>query len=135
MLSQTAEYALRAMTLMATNPGVFLSTQTISEGTKVPLPYLSKILQELDDHSLVINRRGSKGGFKLARPAEQINLLEIIRIFDPIKRIKGCPLGLERHRNQLCPMHKRLDDAAAHVEKVYSSSLLSEMVEASNFLA
>jgi Rrf2 family nitric oxide-sensitive transcriptional repressor len=44
MISQTAEYALRAIVYLAMNPGEAFTAQQISLSTKVPAPYLSKVL-------------------------------------------------------------------------------------------
>jgi hypothetical protein len=47
---------------------------------------------------------------------------------DPIQRIRVCPLGLKSHGVRLCPLHKRLDDALAQVEKAFSDTTLAEIL-------
>lgn len=129
MLSQTVEYALRAMTfLAATGPGEALNSETIAERTKVPKGYLSKILRDLVVASLVDSQRGPHGGFTLSRPPGKITILDVVNAVDPIKRIKKCPLGNPAHLH-LCPLHRRLDDAIATIEEEFRLTSLAEVLE------
>lgn len=131
MLSQTVEYALRAMTfLAATSPGEALNSETIAERTKVPKGYLSKILRDLVVASLVDSQRGPNGGFTLSRPPGKITMLDVVNAVDPIKRIKKCPLGNPAHLH-LCPLHRRLDDAIATIEEEFRRTSLAEVLETS----
>ncbi len=128
MISQTAEYALRAVVYLTMNSGAPFTTEQIAKTTKVPPAYLSKILQSLTRAGLVQSQRGLRGGFILSRPAESISVLEVINAVDPVQRIRYCPLGIEEHGINLCPMHQRLDDALAMVEQVFAQSKLTELL-------
>jgi Rrf2 family nitric oxide-sensitive transcriptional repressor len=127
MISQTAEYALRAMVFLAMR-GAAATTVQIAEVTKVPVHYLSKILQQLGRCELVSSQRGIGGGFVLSRPIGKISVLDIVNAVDPIQKIETCPLGLEFHGLNLCPLHKRLSEATCAVEEAYASSTLAELV-------
>ncbi|MFO0903575.1 MAG: Rrf2 family transcriptional regulator [Pirellulales bacterium] len=127
MLSQTAEYALRAMVHLAMRGETLATTVDIADATKVPAGYLSKVMQSLARADLVHSQRGLGGGFSLARPADQITALEVINAVDPIKRIERCPLGLDEHRDQLCPLHRRIDQMIATVESTFKSTTIEEM--------
>lgn len=129
MFSNTAEYALRAAVHLATESEGLRSSQSIAEATKVPAGYLSKILKDLADAGIVNSQRGPNGGFSLARPAEEITVLEVVNAVDPIMRIRKCPLNLPAHADCLCPLHQKLDDAIAVIEKAFGSSTLAEMVD------
>lgn len=129
MLSQTIEYALRAMThLAALEQGAAMNSEMIADRTKVPKGYLSKILRDLVVAELVISQRGPNGGFTLARPADKISILDVITAVDPIQRIKKCPLGNPAHV-QLCPLHRRLDDAIGMIEREFKRTTLAEVLE------
>lgn len=129
MFSQTIEYALRAMVhLAAVESDVSLTSEIIAERTKVPKGYLSKILRDLVVADLVSSLRGPNGGFTLARPSKDISVLDVINAVDPITRIKKCPLGNPAHVN-LCPLHKRLDDAIAMIEREFKRTSLAEVLE------
>lgn len=128
MISPTAEYALRAIVALAQGAGSPMVTATLVEITKVPPGYLPKVLQTLRRGGLVYSKRGLGGGFTLTRPPEQLTVLDVVNIVDPIKRIKRCPLDLESHRTSLCPLHRSLDEAAEMVEKSFASTTIAELL-------
>jgi len=132
MLSQTSEYALRAMSTLAYAPDQLTPTPALAEMTKVPSNYLAKVLQSLAQADLIVGRRGVGGGYRLARAAEKISLLDIINAIDPIERIHGCPLGLSNHGPNLCPLHSALDSAAKSLIEQFQGTTLKDLVSDPN---
>ena len=132
MISQTVEYALRAVVTIAQHGGAPLTAQRISELTKVPAPYLSKMLQSLVRANLLGSQRGINGGFTLNRSPEELRILEVVNVVDPVRRIHTCPLGFSSHGTNLCPLHRRLDDAIASLEEVFRKSTVAEMLTQKN---
>ncbi len=128
MISPTAEYALRAVVAIAQGGGKPVVTHTLVEMTKVPPGYLPKVLQTLRRAGLLQSKRGLGGGFTLARAPEQITVLDVVKIVDPIKRIERCPLDIGSHSANLCPLHRRLDEAAEMVEKSFASTTIAELL-------
>jgi Rrf2 family protein len=127
MLSQTAEYALRAVVALATGTQDPRTAQDISRESKVPLDYLSKVLSSLSRAGIVTGQRGRGGGFQAARPPARLTVLEVVTAVDPLKRIKTCPLGLKAHGTKLCPLHRKLDDALASVEKAFEETTIESL--------
>jgi len=127
MISQTAEYALRAAVHLSENLGTAQSTGQIAKGMKIPAGYLSKVLQTLTRAGIVRSRRGIKGGFSLTRPPERITALDVIQAVDPLHRIRKCPLGRPLHGKNLCPLHTRLDAAVALIEASFQACTLAEL--------
>jgi Rrf2 family protein len=83
MLSQKAKYALRALLFMAERGGgepVHIADVAASEN--ISRKFLEAALLELRKHGLLASRRGPGGGYRLARPAEEISFGEVIRIID-----------------------------------------------------
>jgi Rrf2 family protein len=130
MISQTAEYALRAMVFLAMRASAATNEQ-IAQVTKVPPGYLSKILQQLGKAKLLVSQRGLGGGFVLSKRTDQISVLDVINAVDPIEIIKTCPLGIESHGFTLCPLHRRISEASAAVESAFAGTTLQELVEES----
>jgi Rrf2 family nitric oxide-sensitive transcriptional repressor len=128
MLSQTAEYALRAIVVLAGDPSTSWTAQAIAAKTQVPYDYLIKVLQPLTRAGLVSAQRGRNGGFALTRLPEQVNVLDVINAVDPLKRIRYCPLNLKAHATTLCPLHRKLDDAMRFVEEAFASTTLAEIL-------
>ena len=128
MISQTVEYALRAVVHLASTTPAGRTTDQIAEATRVPRAYLSKVLQSLGRAGLVHSQRGSGGGVTLTKSAADLTVLEVINAVEPIQRIRTCPLGLAAHGAHLCPLHKRLDNALATVEEAFRSTTLAEIL-------
>lgn len=129
MFSQTTEYALRAMSCLALAPNQLVPTNTLAAMTKVPNNYLAKVLQLLAASNLIIGRRGVGGGYKLARPATDIRLVEVINTVGSLKRIETCPLGLPNHGSNLCPLHRTMDKAAAAMIELLENVTLQNLVD------
>jgi len=128
MFSQTNEYALRVITFLAAAPDTSRTNASLAEATQVPAGYLYKILNTLEKAGLVRSQRGKHGGYSLNRPAEQITVLDVVQAIDPLPRIHSCPLSLKSHGVRLCPLHRRLDQAFAMIEKTFRDTPISELL-------
>lgn len=128
MISQTAEYALRAIAYLVIASDKAVTTQQIAEATRVPMPYLSKVIQALARGGLVHSQRGLHGGIRLIKDPETLSVYDVIQAVDPLQRITTCPLGLEAHGTHLCPLHRRLDDAFALVERAFRDSTVADLL-------
>ncbi|MHB0955166.1 MAG: RrF2 family transcriptional regulator [Pirellulaceae bacterium] len=94
MFSATSEYALRALVQLAREPaGVSVLGQHLAERAHIPANYLSKILWTLRNAGFLETTRGHGGGYRLAKPADQITLIEIVRHFEGVSAEPGCLLG------------------------------------------
>lgn len=131
MFSQTVEYALRAIVHLADQSPNPCTTQQIAKATKVPQAYLSKVLQSLRQSEVVHSQRGIGGGISLVKSPDELNLLEVVNAVDPICRIKTCPLGLKGHGSNLCPLHRKLDDAMKETENAFSATSLADILASS----
>ena len=132
MFSQTVEYALRAAVHLAIKSPDAQTTAEIAEATKVPLAYLSKVLQGLREKGIVHLQRGIGGGVSLARAPSQLTILDIVSAVEPIQRIKTCPLDLKSHGTQLCALHSRMDASLKSMEDAFAATTLAELLLESN---
>ena len=82
MLTRKAKYALRALVVLARNPGQPMPAHRIAREARVPEKFLETILVELRLGGYVESRRGLLGGHVLARPAEDIAVGDLIRCID-----------------------------------------------------
>ncbi|MCA9059663.1 MAG: Rrf2 family transcriptional regulator [Planctomycetaceae bacterium] len=129
MISQTAEYALRAIVYLADQAGVCCTTAKISEGTQIPAGYLSKVMQQLSRGGIVNSQRGLHGGFTLVKGANQLTALEVINAVDPIQRFSECPLRIPSHGPSLCPLHQKLDDAGGLLEEAFGGTTIAALID------
>lgn len=128
MFSQTVEYALRAVVHLASQSPRACTTEEIATTTRVPKAYLSKVLQSLRRGGIVHSQRGIGGGMTLVKEPDALTILDVVNAVEPICRIATCPLGLEAHGTRLCPLHRRMDQALAHVESAFGSTTLAEVL-------
>jgi len=78
-LNKLTDYAIVLMTYIASSPEASVhSARELVAGTQLPEATVGKILRELLDHGLVVSHRGMKGGYTLARAANDISVAEII---------------------------------------------------------
>lgn len=131
MFSQTTEYALRAVVHLAAQKGQACTVPQIAAATKTPAGYLSKVLQALSREGVVHSQRGLGGGFTLAIAPAKLTVYDVVQAVDPIRRIDHCPLDLKGHIN-LCPLHRRLDQAIGMVEKALRDSTIAELLAEPN---
>lgn len=128
MISQTVEYALRAIVTIAQQEGRPCTAKKIAEITQVPLPYLSKLMQGLVRGGVVNSQRGLHGGFVLTKEPDKFSILDIVNVVEPIKRIHECPLRIHAHGTNLCPLHRKLDKAIEATETIFRETTLADML-------
>lgn len=94
ILSQTAEYALRAATLLAQRDDPApLEVTVLAEALGIPRNYLSKTLSQLARAGVLESVRGKRGGFRLASPAASISLYDVVEPFERFGDTRRCLLG------------------------------------------
>jgi Rrf2 family nitric oxide-sensitive transcriptional repressor len=127
MIPKTAEYALRAVVVLAREPQRAYSAEQIAEATRVPRRYAHKVLQALVRAELVRSQSGPGGGYALVRPPGGLSILDVVNAVQPIPRIRHCPLGLESHTS-LCPLHRELDEACAATERAFARVTIAQLL-------
>lgn len=130
VLSQTAEYALRAALYMAEHGDAEPYRVTaLAEALKIPQNYLSKTMHTLARSGVVSSMRGKHGGFRLARPASEIPLLEVIRPFDQLEARRQCLLGRPTCSDATpCAAHARWKELADRTAAFFRDTSLADII-------
>jgi Rrf2 family protein len=89
---------------------------------------LAKVLQALGKAGLVDAQRGLHGGYALARPLDELTVLEVVNAVDPVRRIQHCPLDLAAHEGNLCSLHRRLDQGIALIESFFEQTTVAQLL-------
>lgn len=123
-VSSQVRYAICAVFDLAYNGlGEPVQTRVVGERQKIPVRYLEQIFQRLRRVHLVEARRGPRGGFRLARPAAEITLRDIVEAIEgplaPTRASSGArtrpPLAESPHQPAFlwAPLSERLGGALA----------------------
>lgn len=129
MLSQTAAYALRAVLAIATaGEDRPIGAGRLATELGVPPNYLAKTLHVLCRAGVLDSSRGKLGGFRLARPARAITLLEVVRPFAAISAGRVCLLGLPVCSDQTaCPAHQRWKQVSERVAAFFRETTVADL--------
>jgi Rrf2 family protein len=92
-ISAKADYAVRAAVELAAAPDEKpVKAERIATAQGIPLNFLENILGELRHSGIVRSHRGAEGGFRLAKPAADISIADIIRAVEgPLASVRGGP--------------------------------------------
>jgi Rrf2 family protein len=89
-ISAKEDYAVRAALQLALTDGGPLKREQIAQAQEIPTAFLQNILIELRHAEIVEAQRGREGGFRLARPASQISVADVVRaVSGPLATIRG----------------------------------------------
>ena len=130
IFSRPCEYAIRAMTHLANSPEGVARAQEIAAAEDIPLPILSKVLQDLARDGLLKSRRGPGGGFRLARPPEHISLRDVVAAIDGTEDFYRCAAGLAGCTEEApCPLHDMWKRFREHLMVSLETSTLDSMAK------
>jgi Rrf2 family protein len=90
-ISAKTDYAVRAAVELAAVTGEHpLKSELIAQAQGIPLRFLENILVQLRQGGIVVSRRGAEGGYRLAQPADEITVADVIRAIDgPLAAVAG----------------------------------------------
>lgn len=127
ILSKSAQYAMRAMALLASLPaGDSMRAADLSEQAQVPRNYLSKILRRLVQAGLLESEKGHHGGFRLARAGRKIKLVEVLMAVDEQLDFHACAFGWEKCDPQNpCPLHPIFSELSRSISEWAEHGTLS----------
>ena len=92
-ISAKADYAVRAVVELAAAEGDKpVKAERVATAQEIPLNFLENILGELRHAGIVRSHRGAEGGFRLAKPANQVTVADVIRAVEgPLASVRGGP--------------------------------------------
>jgi Rrf2 family protein len=103
-LSQTTGYAIQALGCMNDPSAPTRQIADIAKCSGVPKSYLAKIIGSLTQKGLIFTKRGFRGGISLARPPQEISLLEIVEAVEGEHWLGECMLGFtDCKKHFYCP--------------------------------
>ena len=130
VVSQTAEYALRAVLYIARQPADRLvPAAEIARVLQVPERYLARVLNGLRRTGVLASVRGSHGGFRLDGPPAVLTLLEVVAPFESPGETPPCLLRGQRcGEDGICSAHDAWYGVAARVRDFFQRTTIEELI-------
>jgi Rrf2 family transcriptional regulator, cysteine metabolism repressor len=139
LFSTRAEYGVRLMVeLGRQDDGEPVALGAVAESERLPLSYLEHLVAKLRKAGLVESQRGARGGYRLGRPPEQIQMLEVVQALEgaiaPMECFHLDPEGKvscshETDGDQACATKLLWTRVQGGVTKALSGTTLAELVE------
>lgn len=134
MLSNTCKYAIRAIIYLGIESETtkIIGIKKIAESLKIPMPFLSKIFQNLAKNKILVSIKGPNGGFGFARPMEKISLMDIIDVIDGKEIFDTCLMGFEPCSNdgdKCCPANHTFYPIKQELKQYFEDHDIKQFVE------
>lgn len=134
VLHNTTQYAIRVLNYIANeSDGNLLSAKTLSQKLDIPYKFLTKIMTNLVKEEFILSIRGREGGFKLARPANEISIAHVLDVISGSLEDRSCILGIgacgERKK---CALHDQWGEPKKMIRKMFEGTTL-DMLKGDKF--
>jgi len=139
LFSTKAEYGVRLMVELGRQPGSGpVSLNAVAEAENLPLSYLEHLVAKLRKAGLVTSTRGAHGGYRLASPAEEITMIEVVEALEgqiaPMECFHETPEGKvqcshEGDTNRTCATKLLWTRVQGGVNRALAGTTLAELVE------
>ena len=132
-LTKKAEYALMAARYMALkNSTGYCTAKEISENHQIPYQLVAKVLQNLVRSNIAISAKGVNGGFSLARKADTISLIDIIRAVETNFKIVDCMQANSSSEDcvhfECCKIKDPLAEVQRKIDKVFVETSIAQIL-------
>lgn len=132
--SRTAKYGIKALTYLAQKTSSdYHTVEFIADRTEIPSEFLGKIGQDLVKEGLLESRKGRGGGFRLARPGDEICLLEVVKSIDGEEVFDRCIFDVkECSEGGTCPLHDDWVPIRDQLTALLAEKTIADLTEKDN---
>src|ERR671910_2475334 len=130
-VSAKADYAVRAAAELAAAQAeeAPVKGERLAEAQDIPLQFLEHILLELKHAGIVRARRGAKGGYWLAKPADAITIADVVRAVEgPIAHVQSSPPESIEYRGHAAHLQEVWIAVRANLRAVLEHVTLADLV-------
>ncbi len=134
--TRRTDYGIRALLYLALSETEFVKAAEIAENMDMPLGFLHQVLQELQRTRLVISRPSRSGGYRLAKSAADITILDIVEALEGPIGAEECALrGGPCHWGEVCALHGVWSSAQEALTSQLASATLQQVANEDRALA
>ena len=128
-VSAKADYAVRAAAELAAADEGPVKGERLADAQDIPLQFLEHILLELKHSGIVRARRGAKGGYWLARPADEVTIADVVRAVEgPIAHVQSTPPEAIEYRGNSEHLQEVWIAVRANIRNVLENVTLADLV-------
>ncbi|TNE73757.1 Rrf2 family transcriptional regulator [bacterium] len=127
--TKSCQFAIRALIYLALNSdGKPIQISRLHKDLNVGAAYLTKILQPLTQHEILVSYKGTNGGVQLNRPADKISLYEIVHIIDGDALFDECALGIPTCSIETpCAFHFKWADIRDEIKFAFHDTTIADL--------
>jgi len=131
-INNTSQYAIRILSYIAKNDtDNLLSAKELSKALDIPYKFLARIMTDLVKSDFIVSIRGREGGFKLAREASSISVLEVLNAFNEFTDSDKCILGIGfcsgADSDLKCILHDKWAEPRDMIRKMYEETTIENI--------
>lgn len=127
-ITKRTDYGLTLVAALAKKPEALQSLKTISADYHLPYKFIGQVASALLESGIITSKEGASGGYRLARPAEQISLNEIIQSLDgPVVKV-DCLRGKNCPRKERCGHKEVLSAISEALTESLNSRTVADLV-------
>ncbi len=128
-VSAKVDYALRAMAELAAHADGLMTAEQLASAQQIPPKFLESILAQLRNGGLVASQRGAVGGYRLAKPAEEISIADVIRELEgPIATVRGVRPDELEYTGAAAPLREIWLELRAQMRGVLEQTTLADLL-------
>jgi Rrf2 family protein len=129
LITRDTDYTLRALCFITKHKKQIVSVAQLVKELKIPGPFLRKLLQVLNKKSILKSYKGKGGGFSLAKPANKIFLLDLMKIFQGPWALNECFFKKVVCPNMhVCALRKKINNIEGSVIKELKSISIESLL-------
>ncbi len=127
-LFKSSEYAIRCLVYMARCGDEICSVKRLSDALEIPYKFLGRLMSRLGAAGIVTAVHGKHGGYHIARPLDQLRLVDIIDVVEGMESYDRCILGFETCDDENpCPMHERWTEQKRRIVAMLETTTLADL--------
>ena len=131
-VSAKVDYALRALLELAAAPPGPVKGERLATAQDIPPKFLENILTELRRAEIVASQRGVDGGYRLAKPAAEISVADVVRALEgPIASVRGVRPDEIEYTGPARSLQPLWVELRASMREVLEGTTLADLVERS----
>lgn len=112
-----------------------VSLSDIAKRQEISISYLEQLFSKLRKQGLVISTRGASGGYHIAKPLDQISIMNIIAAVDESVDARACEGKGNCQEGAMCLTHDLWSDLSIHIEQYLSQVTLEQLIHKRNIRA